>query len=271
MTPRVTNYKIFLQKLGMAMEMLQVLKFLFCFVLLVCAGKISAQQKFVFEGKIDYERKINLHRQLDEDDMRSDWFKDFVKTQPPFHISNFTLEFAGNKTIYKLAGELPELRVPWILGPSKENIVQTDLTSGTRQSVKSVFEQKFLVVDSIKNINWRISDEMRTIAGMECRKAVGIICDSVYVVAFYTDEIPVTGGPESFSGLPGMILGLAIPRLHTTWFATRIQLTTPGAKEFEVGTRGTTKTSEEKLRNTLRSSLKDWGKYGEKNTWWVML
>jgi hypothetical protein len=64
---------------------------------------------------------------------------------------------------------------------------------------------------------------------------------------------------------------VAIPRLHTTWFATKIQLTTPAPKDFEIPARGTTKTNTEKLRNTLRSSLKDWGKYGEKNTWWVML
>ena len=71
MSARFTTYKKFLQKLGMAFEMIQVLKYLFCFGLLVYGGKLNAQQKFLFEGKIDYERKINVHRQLDEDDMRS--------------------------------------------------------------------------------------------------------------------------------------------------------------------------------------------------------
>ena len=31
-------------------------------------------------------------------------------------------------------------------------------------------------------------------------------------------------GPELFTGLPGMILGLAIPRYYTTWFATKVEL-----------------------------------------------
>ena len=48
--------------------------------------------------------------------------------------------------------------------------------------------------------------------------------DSVYVIAFYTDQITTTGGPESFNGLPGMILGVAIPRINTTWFATKLEL-----------------------------------------------
>ena len=77
------------------------------------------------------------------------------------------------------------------------------------------------MVDEIK---WKIENETRKIAGWECRKAVGRIYDSVYVVAFYCPEIIPQGGPELFSGLPGMILGLAIPRYYTTWFATKIEL-----------------------------------------------
>lgn len=49
-----------------------------------------------------------------------------------------------------------------------------------------------------------------------------MIKDSIYVVAFYTDEIAVSGGPESFSGLPGMILGVALPHDHINWFATKV-------------------------------------------------
>jgi GLPGLI family protein len=232
---------------------------------------IMAQQKFIYEGRIEFERKINLHRQVDDEEQAADWFKDMIKTQPAFHTTTFSLQFNDEKTIYKLVGESPKVQMWWLLGPAKENNIFTDLIHNTRQSFKTVYDQSLLISDSLNTIDWRMSDEMRTIAGMECRKAVGRICDSVYVVAFYTDEIPVTGGPESFHGLPGMILGLAIPRLHTTWFATKIQLIAPVAKDFEVPTRGMTKTTDAKLKSTLKSSLKDWGKFGERNTWWVLL
>jgi GLPGLI family protein len=65
--------------------------------------------------------------------------------------------------------------------------------------------------------------DVRQIAGYECRKAIAIINDTVSVVAFYTDEILLKGGPEGFTGLPGMILGLAIPRYNTTLFATKVE------------------------------------------------
>ena len=48
--------------------------------------------------------------------------------------------------------------------------------------------------------------------------------DSVYVFAFYTDEITIPGGPCSINGLPGTILGVTIPRLYTSWIATKVML-----------------------------------------------
>ena len=90
-------------------------------------------------------------------------------------------------------------------------------------SQKTVFEQTFLVEDTLRRIKWKITDETRPIAGFNCRRANALIMDSICVVAFYTDEILTTGGPESFSGLPGMILGIALPHEHITWFATKVE------------------------------------------------
>ena len=74
-------------------------------------------------------------------------------------------------------------------------------------------------------MEWRLTNENRVIAGFNCRKAVAKIFDSVYVFAFYTDEILIPGGPCSINGLPGMILGVTIPRLFTSWIATKVTLT----------------------------------------------
>jgi GLPGLI family protein len=92
---------------------------------------------------------------------------------------------------------------------------------------KDVFGTSFSLVDSLSNIEWKISNENRIISGYNCRKAVGKILDSVYVFVFYTDEIAISGGPCSIHGLPGMILGMTIPRLYTSWIATSIKLTKP--------------------------------------------
>ena len=83
--------------------------------------------------------------------------------------------------------------------------------------------------------------------------------DSIYVVAFYTDEIVTSGGPESFCGLPGMILGVALPHQHVTWFATKLIDDPLKPADFKIPTKGKVATNTS-LKETLKESLKDWGK-----------
>jgi GLPGLI family protein len=99
----------------------------------------------------------------------------------------------------------------------QNNIVYTDLDTKQFISKRKIFG------DSLQTIKWKFTDEVRDIAGYPCHRANGIILDSVYVVAFYTDKIPVSGGPESFHGLPGMILQLASPHENVSWIATKVE------------------------------------------------
>ncbi len=77
-------------------------------------------------------------------------------------------------------------------------IVFSDFANDKYIAKKHVFEKTFLIEDSLRNAKWKIKNDFREIAGFNCRRATTIIMDSVFVVAFYTDEITVPGGPESF-------------------------------------------------------------------------
>jgi GLPGLI family protein len=230
-----------------------------------------AQTIFIPEGTIEYERKINVHRQFESDDNDDvEWFKEFLSKQPKFHNSYFQLSFNKDKAIYQPGREADSKLEPWMIGPAKENIVLTDFVQQVFTSRKKVFEQTFIVADTANRLQWKLSNETRTIAGFDCRKAVAVICDSVYVVAFYAEEIPVSGGPESFGGLPGMILGLAVPRLYSTWFATKVELNSPAAAAFTLNNKGK-KIERRELAPLLTSTFTDWGKRGQKFIWWSIL
>ena len=230
-----------------------------------------AQARFIKAGKIEFERKINVQRQYDPSDDESEWYKEFLSKQPRFHTTYFDLYFDDKKTMYVPGRETDDIKKNlWLIGPSKDNKVATDLRNRQVKNLKNIFEETFLIMDTARKVQWRMSDETRTIAGFECRKAVGVICDSVYVVAFYTDEILATGGPESFNGLPGMILGIAIPRLYTTWYATKLELMEPTPQQLDFNPKGK-KISEKDLQATLQKSLKNWGKQAQRNIWWTLL
>jgi GLPGLI family protein len=113
-----------------------------------------------------------------------------------------------------------------------------------------------LVADSLRNLKWRITADTRLIAGFECHRATTLIMDSVFVVAFYTDEIPSSSGPESFGGLPGMILGMVIPKLHSSWYATKVVMGSP--KPILPPKKGKKVTAAE-MQATLKDHFKDWG------------
>jgi GLPGLI family protein len=142
----------------------------------------------------------------------------------------------------------------------QNNTIFTDLTAKSVTMQKNVFEELFLVKDTTRKINWKITTETRDIAGYKCRRANALVMDSIYVVAFYTDEIAVSGGPESFSGLPGMILGVALPHENVTWFATKVSEIVVTAKAIAAPTKGKA-TNKKGLMDILKGATKDWGDY----------
>jgi GLPGLI family protein len=73
-----------------------------------------------------------------------------------------------------------------------------------------------------------------------------------------------------FGGLPGMILELAIPRLHTTWVATKVELITPKDEDFAITDKGK-KVNEQQLFEAIQDGIKDWGKWATRYVWWTVL
>lgn len=231
---------------------------------------VAGNAQFVMSGKIEYARKINMHAQMD--DMEDNEWMQRIKSQiPKFTTSYFDMVFDSGHVSYKPGTKETENPIRMFgSGPATENVVYTDLTAKNVKSLKSVFEQKYLVQDSLRKLEWKEKDEIRIIAGYKCHKAVSIICDTVYVVAFYAEDIPVSGGPEMFGGLPGMILELAVPRLHTTWVATKVEMKVPATADFTIPDKGK-KTTQKELNENIKTNLKDWGKMAERNVWWVAL
>jgi len=227
----------------------------------------SGQVKLVTKGKIEFERKINVHRLYFNGELRS-WDEEIRKQIPQFRVDYFDLVFNEEKSLYKPGREAGEEKKALFYMPAIDNVVYKDLVRQQEVSQKQLFETQFLITDSLRTIEWKIQDEIRTIAGFECRKAVGRICDSVVVVAFYTNEIIPSNGPESFHGLPGMILGLAIPRLYTTWFATRLLLISEAEEQAIAAPAKGKHTNSAGLLKQLRDLTGNWGEdYQSRSTW----
>jgi GLPGLI family protein len=103
-------------------------------------------------------------------------------------------------------------------------VLYQDLKSGTAD-IQLEIDEKYLLSETLDSITWRFTEEFRPIAGINCRRVNGATKDSLYLIAYYTEEIPVSAGPALTHGLPGMILGLVIPEMHIQYWATHVAYT----------------------------------------------
>ncbi|MEO6549443.1 MAG: GLPGLI family protein [Ferruginibacter sp.] len=179
-------------------------------------------QQFINKGSIEFEVITNVKKTMGN----SGFWEQLKDQMPTFKTAYYKFTFADNKSIYKFDHyDETKAKVPEFLRRGEDdNVWYYDFTSQQNYVQKSIFGTLLNLKDSIKPINWKITNESRVIAGFNCRKAVGVILDSVYVFVFYTDEITISGGPSSINGLPGMILGVTIPRLYASMIATKLSL-----------------------------------------------
>jgi GLPGLI family protein len=211
---------------------------------LLLQGTIHAQTPFFHTIKVEFEKTIYVRQMYKE--LEPEWYERIKDRLPQTAISYFDFIGDTTKSIYKPGREGFIDKRSFYEPIADKNIVFTDFQSGKMIAQKPVFEETFLVEDSLAKIKWKITSDTREIAGFECRKAVGILNDSIGVFAFYTDQ-----------------LLMGIPRLHITWFATKVEVNGVNLNSVVPATKGK-KVTNKIMIESLDKVMKRWGDYGSK-------
>ena len=236
-------------------------QFLILLILIFQVLRSWSQQIFIDEVSVDYSKTVAVWPLMKE--MEPEWFEQGKDHMPKETISYFNFTGDTARSVYKRIKEADVPRGMWFRPFADENTVYNDYTNGTTTTQKPIYEETYLLQDTLLKIKWKITADTRNIAGFNCRKAVGFLFDTVAVFAFYTDEIMIPGGPEGIHGLPGLILGMGIPRLHTTWFATRVSVSGINMKTITPAIKGK-KTNRASMLGTINKVMKNWDQYGQK-------
>lgn len=89
--------------------------------------------------------------------------------------------------------------------------IKRNFDNSTTYDVIEMLGKKYIIEDTLRPQDWKIHNDLKEVAGHICMKAFWE--DTVKqqkVVAWFAQDIPHSGGPERFCGLPGMILEVDI-------------------------------------------------------------
>ena len=200
-------------------------------LIVLCSSLFAQQVKLMATGSIEFTKTVNVYAIAKKMLLPENVYEHYKNTHNQFFALKSTLSFKDNQTVF-----IPQINensntvnvynnIPFPFADQR-NLVFVNWITNSSITQKQIFEQTSLVEDSVRKIKWKITDEFRDVVGFTCRRANAVILDSIYVVAFYTNEIHTSGGPESFGGLPGMILEVALPHENVIWRATSVIETT---------------------------------------------
>jgi GLPGLI family protein len=260
------------------------------FALLVAlTTTVKAQMK---EGKISYERKTNMHRNIPDPQMKS--------MIPEFRTDKFELIFNESASLFRsvVDDEAPDpfanaggggggMRMNFRM-PATTTF--TDIAKQTQYEERAFFEKEFLIVDSLKQYKWKLSEESKTIAKQLCKKATTMITapqmsmrmnvrmnrggenntDSAAttpmkpketeLVVWYAENIPVSVGPDNYSGLPGVIMEMDLDNGATVTTAVEVSAKYP-KKELVQPTKGE-KMTRAQFQENMQKLIQDMQKGG---------
>ena len=209
-------------------------------ILAIAAFQLTNAQ--IKEGKIIYEQKIDLHRRMQDEQMKA--------IVPQFRTSKYELNFADNQSMYKIQEEEPDITentgnggIVMKFGGANSEYYKNFATQKQVEK-RELGDKDYIIEDSLHHTTWKLMDTTKTILGYTCKKATGKTERGTDVEAWYTEDIPVSSGPETFNGLPGMILQIDINKEEFITTAISIEKSAD-KKELKEPAKGKKITSEE--------------------------
>src|SRR5690554_2519045 len=239
--------------------------YIFGIILGLLGGSAQAQHAyFPAEGTISYEKTVHVKNLLrrhmnnlgDDNVFQRRFYEEMMGRVQETAVLKKTLSFRGDEVTFETVKETHPQMINNLLSSGLldyQGTVYQHLGNNVSRSVFEMGGSNIFVEDSLMNVTWKLTNEYRNIAGYDCRRANGLTLDSVYVVAFYTDQIPTSAGPGTLHGLPGMILGLVVPEQHYNIYATSVEYTPPVIKSNIAGRRDKSLTREELIAQITSS------------------
>lgn len=173
-------------------------------------GTLYAQD--VSSGVVEYETTVQFKLNIQTDDGPPPPVMDQMPIQRSFkHLLYFTpkqsyylngeddgqpTEISSNQggAVFNLKMPIPEVKI------------YRNLETGEATESRDFLGKYFLIKGTPKGQNWKMTKDIKTINNYVCQKAVYVQDSLNTIEAWFSPQIPVSVGPETYAGLPGLIL-----------------------------------------------------------------
>lgn len=177
-----------------------------------------AHSQVLTSGEIVFERRTNLEKRYEGSTRMGGRSQEWMK-EPK--IDEFVLYFNDTEALFKPI--LPEVGDEDREWSTMKNSTYQDLSEGKLERQFSYYGSEIYLSDTLRSRAWIITENRRTIAGYETKQAYWEANDSTRIYAWYAEQLRPSVGPESFNGLPGTILGLALEDGGVVYFAKEVK------------------------------------------------
>lgn len=104
-------------------------------------------------------------------------------------------------------------------------IIKRNFEKNTQYDVVAMLGKTYIIEDSLRMPEWKIRNDLKEVAGHICMNAYWEdTLKKQKVIAWFAQDIPHSGGPERFCGLPGLILEVDINDGALVITADRIEM-----------------------------------------------
>ncbi len=187
------------------------------------------------EGKVVYQRTFELPTRIFGNN------PEMAAQLPRKRTDQYELLFGNNQSLWQYlpdansegdpntftssnGGAIAVIRV----AGGGNDLSYSNLEKGLVVEQREIADKNYIVTDSIRKLNWKLTNETKTILNYTARKAISQrigtrmqmsmengqmkreqVPDTTSIIAWFTTDIPVSAGPASYQGqLPGLILEL---------------------------------------------------------------
>jgi GLPGLI family protein len=217
------------------------MKAIYILVSLLIVIQTQAQQQ---TGRVVYEhsRQMQIHMAGMREGMEQ------APPPPRAHVIKLEVLFSNNQMLRRAledntVNDFPsneggvQIRA---FGMGDDDIVWLHFAEGRKVEQKEFAAKKYLVTDTVRKLNWKLTGETKNILGYTCQQATtsqfskrkmismdnGVMTkkevpDTSHIIVWFTPAIPVAAGPDYEGQLPGLILQVDING-NTTYKAIEV-------------------------------------------------